>query len=1037
MISILGYTAWKNIPIENAPELNLPSITVSYYWGGTSPEVVETEITRKVESAANKLRDVTRINSNTQEGRSSVSIQFSKNAPVEFRALELREYLHTLEQSLPPNVNPAQITRRIPEEIREQQTFMVYTLSGDVPARELLQYAGQSLQPKLTGLAGLADVKLLGVENPVLFVEFDRHELEKYGLSAPGIMMQLRNKLNWRSSGYIDMVGTRVSMTLPPEFENTADVANMRIEIPGSLKQLILSDIAKTRVGDYPSKSLRRINGSPALTIELIKESGTDAMMLARDILEIMAEVEKNLPADMDLLLQIDSTEQLRGQYDQLGEQAMFSAVLIFLVMLLFIRKIRAPFVIMGSVFFSVLMSLIVLYLSGYTLNVITMAGLTIALGMIIDNAVVVFEQVNTGLPKDKSRRLEHIKKELPRAVVPVLGSTFTTVGIFVPLLFALDDLRMFLIPLATALTTTLLSSVVIAFTWIPYSLVWLTPNIQFKQNRQKFRFASKLRRSFLLILIWRSKLRWVLLFALVATFGIPIFLIETPKWDENTRWPEFTKIYFDNRKEIDEWIGGVSYRFKRDIYFGSPWMSNTGENIYVNITTPQGTPIDEIDKLVRSFETIAKPYEEAFLYYEADMSEFYGARMVFSVNPDYFSRAEPYYFLGEAMYLAARSGNVATSVSGFGNAISTGYGGASSTYNIRLEGYSYDEVYDLAAEIGRRLTQNPRVKDLDINSSYSWFRDDFYQYELALDEEKLLATGLNRYELLNTLAIDINPENTYGRIEFEGQEMYLIGKTDAERYYEEDLIHRSRISNGTSFNLASIGEIKKEKALSEIRRTNQAYERVISLSFLGNYRMGNDYIESVLEQVPVPIGSLIDYNRSIFSSGLIGRNSEFDNMALIILLSILSVWMIISALLESWKSPLFVLSTIPFGFMGIMAGSLINAIYFDRGAIAGSLLCIGIVVNNAILFIHQRDLEKKDGIYGLRCWYNVFRKKMRTVLITTTTTIAGLLPMIYFGTDDFWQGLAVVVCWGLIFSTGLLFLLAGVHESRKISTKQ
>ena len=137
------------------------------------------------------------------------------------------------------------------------------------------------------------------------------------------------------------------------------------------------------------------------------------------------------------------------------------------------------------------------------------------------------------------------------------------------------------------------------------------------------------------------------------------------------------------------------------------------------------------------------------------------------------------------------------------------------------------------------------------------------------------------------------------------------------------------------------------------------------------------------------------------------------------------------SALLESWSGPLFVIAAIPFCGIGIMIGTLVNDLAFDRGAIAGALLSIGVVVNNAILLIHQKQMEHRNGIHGLRCWYHIFRKKLRTILITTVTTIVGLLPMLFFGTNEFWEALAVIVIWGLLFSTGILLLMSGIWESR------
>jgi multidrug efflux pump subunit AcrB len=248
----------------------------------------------------------------------------------------------------------------------------------------------------------------------------------------------------------------------------------------------------------------------------------------------------------------------------------------VFIVLLLFIRRFRAPFVILGSILFSLLMSVSILYFIGYTLNIITLAGLTVSLGMIIDNAVVVFEQVNPGLPEELEQRIDHIQEQLPRALVPVLGSTFTTVGIFIPLFFAMEELQLFLVPLAVALSLTLISSVLISLSWIPYALIWLVPHTSHSRESVLYKLKnglfSTIRRFMMQLFVWRYKVRWLWYAALIVAIGIPLFAIETPEWEEDTAWPEFTQIYFDNRNDIDPWIGGITYRFFNDTYFGSPW---------------------------------------------------------------------------------------------------------------------------------------------------------------------------------------------------------------------------------------------------------------------------------------------------------------------------------------------------------------------------------------------------------------------------------------------------------------------------------
>ena len=1029
IVCVIGVAVWKVLPIESTPELNLPSVTVNYSWSSTSPEIMEQEITRKVEREANRLRDMTDIRSITREGRSTVTITFRKGAPVDYRVLELREYLFALDENLPESIPPASISRQVPEELEDQQTFIVYTLDGNLQPRQLLEYARTSIKPKLLALDGLAEINLQGVLDPALVIEFDVEQVEKFNLSPRQLLYQIREQLSWRSSGFVDQGASRYSLIIPPKFNNIADISAMKVRLPNSLKQLRLDDLAHISVQDYPAKSIKRINGNPALSIDFVKESGADAFQLAEEVLEQMGEIEAGLPAGLSLMLTVDSTEELRQQFDDLQLQAILSGFLVFFVVILFIRKIRAPVVIIGSVLFSVLLSMICLYLLDYSLNIITLAGLTIALGMLIDNAVVVFEHLNPGLPNNKSSRLDHIKEELRKAVVPVLGSTFTTVGIFVPLLFALDELRIFLVPLALALTVTLICSVIIAFTWIPYSLVWLTPATYSTQKKSKLGAITQ--RFLLWSFVLKSKLRWILPVIVVATIGFPFFAIEEPDWDaeEGTLWPEFTRVYFDNRDNIDPWMGGLTKRFVDETHFGSPWRGRSEEIISVYIQSPQGTPLSEINKIVQNYEKIVQPYKQAFRFYEANMSEYYGARMQFVVKDEYLREPDPYYFFGEAMYLAARTGNVATSVSGFNDGISTGFGGGSSNHSIRLSGYSYDELLGLAQDLERRLKKSRRVREVDINSSYYSRRDDFQQYKLRLDEEKILAQDLDRREVISTLLLDLNPLNTAGKVEFQGQEMYLLGRSEQQRKYENDMMQKVRKFGDVNFSISTIGSIVQEDGLTEIRRDNQSYQRTVAVDYLGNFRMGRDYIESVIEQTPVPVGASIEFGRGFFG---FGNDESTQNFIFVALLSLLSVWMIVSALLESIKYPLFVILAVPFSLIGIMLGGLANDLAFDRGAIAGSLLCIGVVVNNAILIYHQKQLENGKGIFGLRSWMYVYKKRIRAILITTVTTITGLLPMMIFGNNEFWENLAIVVIWGLSVSTILLLMMTGLRWKKE-----
>src|SRR5699024_138048 len=276
----------------------------------------------------------------------------------------------------------------------------------------------------------------------------------------------------------------------------------------------------------------------------------------------------------------------------------------------------------------------------------------------------------------------------------------------------------------------------------------------------------------------------------------------------------------------------------------------------------PQGTPIDKINEMARNYEKIVKPYEDAFIYYETYVSEYYGARLQFHIKEDYLTEPEPYIFYGEAQFLAARTGNSAISVGGLGQGMSTGFGGSVGGQRITLKGYSYNKLLQLAENLRRRLKQNRRVRDVDISGSDFFSRGDLYQYYLQLNDEALAARGLKRGGLYEAIALDVNPENTYGRVNLNDRRMFLMGRNQVRQSYPSEFMHEKRIAAQDSviFTISKIGKKEKQKSQAELNRVNQEYTRLISVDFLGPSRRAQENIKNVLQEPPVPVGMNIEY---------------------------------------------------------------------------------------------------------------------------------------------------------------------------------
>lgn len=975
MLAVIGLLSWSRLPVELTPDITLPSVTVSYRWGSTAPEVMEMSITRRVEAIAYGLRDVSQVRSTTSEGSSQVVIEFRKNAPVDFRLVELQESLYTLNDDLPQGVSQHSITRAVPRELADVPQFMTWSLNGAMDPADMRRIAERRIQLPLLGTPGLADIEIHGVPESALLVNFDAKALDRFGLRAPDILSIVSTQLSWRSSGYAEQPGGRVELMIPPSVEDAGDIEALAIPLPNSGRTVRLGTLASVERGTVPPRNITRINGNLALTLTLIKEPGADALELAERIRERMDVIAAELPAGLELRLENDATETIREQLSELRIQAGWSLGVIMVLLLVFLRQLNAPIVILGSIAGSLFLSGIALLLMGYTLNLLTLAGLAVSLGMIIDNAVVVYERLHPDLPVDRFGRIAHVRRVLPSTVIPVIGATLTTVGIFIPVMFAMERLRAFLEPLAVALTASLVSSVIVSLVFIPYALIWL-----FRGGRTSRPAGSSASRLLPMFLHLRHRFRFVL-------FGMFIC--------------------------ISAYTGFLAFRL---VQFGDPWRMNTGEVLHVTFRAPQGSPLDEIDKIARTFESVITPYAPWIESFQTDLSEFGSSGIRITLNENATFEPEPYRLLGELMVLAARTGNIATSVYGLQESFSTGFGGGASLQSLTLTGYGYQELADVADELKRRLERNRRVANVNANAQ-RFGRDDFHQFILRPDAARLAQLGIDRNELLDALSLDLSADHPFGLVDMQGERLRLIGKNEVMNAYWADFRNQTRRQGDAVFTVGDVAELRRELGQGQITRRNQAYERTVSYEFLGPHQMAQDVQNAIKAEFPLPVGvRFADDNRFRFEDPELRKNT-----LQILMMALVSVWMIIAALLNRFRASFYVLNAVLFALLGITCGVMAHGISVGQGAIAGALLTIGVVVNNAILLYHGRS--------QLDSWLEVYQAHSRTVLITSLTTIGGLLPLLIWGTDVFWTQLSTVVAWGLGFSTVLVLLFTGMWE--------
>ena len=1021
LLVLFGWLSFRQLAVEQLPNTDLPSVTVSYRWGRSSPEVMEQEITRKVEQIASRLPGIQDIRSSSQEGSARVTVTFQKNININLVQLEWAEQLKVLETSLPTEIRRGEMTRSVPDEVKGQQSFITYSVSGPISGYALKNLAQQQLVLPLSGITGLAKINLNGIQDPVLRFSYSAQEWNNLGLSIGSVLSELSQQFEWIGAGAIRMNGNRITLVSKPKSSELSELRKWPIKTRGD-KWFTLDDLAQITIEDYPATYLRRINGQTALTIDFVKESGADALNLAELIHSAVAEIQKDLPEGVILRKEKDSTEKIRDEINALGEQSINSVLFVFILLLLIIRAIKAPILIVSNILFSLFFAFIGLQLLGQTLNTFTMAALTISIGMLVDNAIVVYDHLEKKIKASTiQEKREEILRELTVVVVPVIGNTLTTVGIFLPLLFSIPSLRYFLEPFGLALGLALIGSVLVSLSWIPFLFYYLPIKPKKKRKRKKQSWLKGL------AIFWsiRYKLRWVILTAFVFTIGIPIYLLPDIKQEEQTdeiSWLDYLRV---NKEDISTYIGGVGYRFYRDISFGEPWKMPESESIYVNIKTPVGTPLEELDKIAKQFERVAEPFLTFMNYSESYIDEKNGAYLNFVFDKESVYIPQPYVLKGELMYLAARTGNSTISVSGFGDGFSNGGYSSGNSVSFEMTGFTYEALKNAAEELKLRLEQNSRVRDVDINKSGFWGRDDLFHYVMELDEQKMMQFGIKKASILAEIRSDVQPEAFYGRVIYDSKPVYIQAVNTDVSDRKDLFMNQLRLIDGVWIRLSELTKLEKEKTLARIDRTNQQYSRTISFEYLGSWEMGKKFQKEVVETVVLPVGiklSIPDF----WSRFRVNKTDESKNRWYVFAGSLVIVFLILAGLLNHFREALFTLSFVALGFLGVAWLSLEFDLQFGRGAYAGILLLGGVIVNNGLLLYHEQLGLKEKGIFGFRNALYVLRYKLRSVWLTSLTTIAGLLPLLIWSDDIFWSGMAFVVCAGMGFSTVMISLFWG-----------
>ena len=983
-VALLGLRAWQDIPIERHPDVSLPQLNITARWPGASPETMEAFLTSPVEAAVQLVGGVERIVSQSSETSASITAHFTRETDMDFARLDLSERLRAFEETdLPPGAE-VMVRDYVPAEYR-RTSLLEYTFTGALTLGALREHLDEVVVPELSRVEGVAVVQASGGRERILEVEINRESAAALGVSA-GEVRNALSRLDLRGvAGAVREGDNEWTVTIHNRPSSAQDIRNAIIR-NDSDKVIRISNVATVRDTWEDVTSYYRINNRPAVSLSVVKEAGANAVRVVDRVKERMEVVEARNPPNTRFILDQDGSELIRKEMSDMRSRVFVSAMVIFAVLLIFLRSIRPAVMVFATIAFSVLIALNFIYFAGYSLNQLTLIGLAMGFGLVVDNSIVVLENIYRRWQQGKSRE-EATMRGAANVVLPIIAATGTNLIVLVPFVYLQDDLRLYYLPLAIAVGLSLVGSLLVAFSFIPALAGRLLPERQQGDARLAGARPPIYERFYRSLVT--GTLRWPWL-----TLSVPIVALCV-----------------------------TGYIFNKHVDRGFRWGGLGGSDTYINISIglPDGTDIERTEEFTRFFENRlrAMPQVRRFVTNVGQTS----SRIRVTFPKEIENTQIPVGIKDQLFAYSLQFSGIDVRVTGYGPSFYGGGGGYSPQYRIQILGYEYLKVKEIAEDVGSRLERLSRVRDVNTNAALSYRdRERAKEFGVVIRRDVLANYDLTVQQLVGEVQAAVRGQTSNTQIKIGGDEIRFQVKVEGNR--EIDLVEFTErlvtTSTGEPVRLGNLVEVEPRDVLSTIHRENQQYARSVGYEFRGPPKLGNTTQETTIRTTATPPGYQVRERDSYRLT-----RDEQAQIYLVLGASIILVYMLTAALFESLLLPLCVLLTVPMALIGVFMIFFYTNATFTREAYFGVIIMGGIVVNNAILLVDHINRLRWEEKLGLKA--AVVRgtvERVRPILMTTTTTILGLLPLVLFTETvnaTIWNALAFVLIGGLASSSMLV----------------
>ena len=986
IVAILGGVSLIRLPIDLMPDITYPTLSISTDYENASPEEIEELITRPVEEAMSAVPGVEEVTSVSTEGTSNVRVTFGWGTDLDAAATDIRDRLDRIVPHLPDDVDRPRLWKF------DLASFPILILgaSSDLDPIQMRRIIDDQVKYRLERVRGVAVVDVWGGLDREIHVDIDPDRMKALNLSLDEIMSRIRSENVNVPAGTIDRGNYEVMIRTPGAYASLKELEDTVVAVRDDVP-VRLGEVASVKDAWEKVTRIVRINGKPGIRLSVNKQSGTNTVDVARGVLREVERINQDIP-QINLISIIDTSDYIQRSIRNVGSAALYGGLLAVLVLLLFLRNMRSTAIIAVAIPISVVATFALLYFSGFTLNIMTIGGLALGVGMLVDNAIVVLENIF---------RLRETGSEVERAAIigseevtsAIIASTLTTLAVFLPLVFVRGMSGVMFKQFSFVVGFSLLCSLGVAITLVPMLAAKIFPPFPSGRqgtetgvrriSRQSGRVFERLEEAYkhLLHVALDHRLA-VIIFGAALLAGslmlVPLVGVELiPETDEGevrveTEMEVGTRLdLMDERvMQIESIVDEVVPEIKNVVSYvgGRHWRSLGSHTGQMRIALkPQS-------ERSRSSETIANML-----------------RQVLNRIPGVTVRTRP----GQGLFLLRMGMSDADRV------------------QIEIRGYDLETAGALAKRVQGLVETVEGITDARVS------RESGVPEELIIiDRQKAADMKLGVSAIANMLQTVLSG-STAGNYREAGDEYAILVKLrDSEKLDLREILDLTLTNTaGQQVVLRNVVQVAPRKGPVRIERRDQ--ERIVTVSAnISGRDMGSVLadIRERMRSIPVPRDMAIQ-----FVGDYEEQQKAFRELLLSLVLALVLVYMVMACLYESLRDPFVVMFSVPLAAIGVVLMLYLTRTTFNVQSFIGCIMLGGIVVNNAILLVdHTNLLRRRDGMGLRQAIEEAGRRRLRPILMTALTTIFGLIPLaVGFGEGGEAQApLAKAVIGGLLSST-------------------